>query len=256
MQDIILMSLLAAYGLLLVLDVVAPARAFPKVRHWRAKGLAFFVLFNALGIGLPLVWDAFLAEHRLIDATGLGTLIGAIAGVLVVQFFSYWWHRTMHRTPFLWRWFHQVHHSAERMDVFGAFYFSPLDMVGFLFVGSFAMVWAVGLSPEAAVLANGITTFCAFFQHANIRTPRWLGYFIQRPENHSIHHERGVHAYNYGDIPLWDMVFGTFKNPEVWNGQPGFYDGASSRLGEMLIGRDIAKEAEAAPRSEARPVAA
>jgi sterol desaturase/sphingolipid hydroxylase (fatty acid hydroxylase superfamily) len=33
--------------------------------------------------------------------------------------------------------------------------------------------------------------------------------------NHALHHERGVHAYNYGDIALWDMVFGTFKDPET-----------------------------------------
>jgi sterol desaturase/sphingolipid hydroxylase (fatty acid hydroxylase superfamily) len=59
---------------------------------------------------------------------------------------------------------------------------------------------------------------------------------IQRPENHALHHERGVHAYDYGDIALWDMVFGTFKDPETWNGVGGFYDGASRRLPEMLTG--------------------
>jgi sterol desaturase/sphingolipid hydroxylase (fatty acid hydroxylase superfamily) len=53
------------------------------------------------------------------------------------------------------------------------------------------------------------------FQHANLRTPRWLGYIIQRPESHGIHHERGLHAFNYADLPLWDMVFGTFRNPRT-----------------------------------------
>ena len=38
---------------------------------------------------------------------------------------------------------------------------------------------------------------------ANVRTPQWLGYLVQRPESHSVHHQRGVHAYNYSDLPLF-----------------------------------------------------
>jgi sterol desaturase/sphingolipid hydroxylase (fatty acid hydroxylase superfamily) len=50
------------------------------------------------------------------------------------------------------------------------------------------------------------------FQHANGDTPHGLGYLIQRPQSHAIHHQRGVHAFNYADLSLWDMVFGTFRN--------------------------------------------
>jgi hypothetical protein len=39
-------------------------------------------------------------------------------------------------------------------------------------------------------------------------------------------------------------VFGTFRNPAQWKGDAGFYDGASARLGAMLLGRDVAKPAE------------
>ena len=88
-------------------------------------------------------------------------------------------------------------------------------------------------------LAGLYGIFAAFLQHANIRTPRWLGYIIQRPEAHGIHHQRGVHGYNYADLPLWDMVFGTFRNPAIWREQAGFYEGGSKRIGAMLIGRDI-----------------
>ena len=77
------------------------------------------------------------------------------------------------------------------------------------------------------------------FQHANIKTPRWLGYIVQRPESHCVHHERGVHRFNYSDLPLWDMVFGTFRNPAEWQGEAGFYKGASSRVLEMLAFQDV-----------------
>ncbi len=77
------------------------------------------------------------------------------------------------------------------------------------------------------------------FQHANLRTPYWLGYLIQRPESHSVRHQRGVDAFNYGDIALWDMLFGTWCNPREWDEQAGFYDGGSRRIVPMLLGRDI-----------------
>ena len=97
-----------------------------------------------------------------------------------------------------------------------------------------------GVSADAAIIINFAATFMGMFQHANIKTPLWVGYFIQRPESHSAHHERGVHARNYGDLPLFDMIFGTFHNPQSFDGQCGFFDGGSKRVGEMLIGREIA----------------
>ncbi|MFO7603214.1 MAG: sterol desaturase family protein, partial [Gammaproteobacteria bacterium] len=94
---------------------------------------------------------------------------------------------------------------------------------------------------EAGLIGALFLTFNAMFQHANISTPRWLGYLIQRPESHAIHHGKAVHRYNYSDLPLWDMVFGTFDNPRA-DAVPtavGFYPGASARLLAMLVGRDV-----------------
>jgi sterol desaturase/sphingolipid hydroxylase (fatty acid hydroxylase superfamily) len=257
MEDALILGLLAAYAGLILLDFIAPGRAFPRIRYWRLKGFASFVINLMLFMSLPFVWDGWLGQYRLIDLTQLGVAAGSLVAIVVAQLFSYVWHRSMHNVDFLWRWFHQMHHSAERVDVFGAYYFSPFDVLGFAFVGSLALVLCVGVQPEAALIANMFVMFCAMFQHANLRTPRWLGYFIQRPENHALHHERGVHAYNYGDIPLWDMVFGTFKNPERWDGKAGFYDGASQRVGAMLAGRDVSGvEPAPAPRNSGVPAVA
>jgi hypothetical protein len=48
----------------------------------------------------------------------------------------------------------------------------------------FLTVIVLGLDPLAAALTGYLFTFYGLFQHWNIRTPRWLGYFIQRPESH------------------------------------------------------------------------
>lgn len=233
----IALGLFAAFA---AVDLVARARAFPEVANWRLKGVAFMLLYFAAATFAPLMWDGWLGEHRLFSADTLPLWAQIVGGFLVLELGVYAWHRTMHNTPPLWRFFHQMHHSAERVDIWGAFYFHPLDMLGWAFLGSLALVLGFGISAEAAIFINVAATFCSMFQHANVHTPRWLGYIVTRPESHSLHHERNVHARNYGDIPLFDMLFGTFENPRTFEGQVGFHDGGSKRVGEMLVGRLIA----------------
>ena len=77
----------------------------------------------------------------------------------------------------------------------------------------------------------------------HIRTPVWLGYIVQRPEAHALHHAKGIHAYNYSDISIYDQLFGTWKNPKGFEFENGFYDGASTRIADMLLFKDVAKPA-------------
>jgi len=80
------------------------------------------------------------------------------------------------------------------------------------------------------------------FQHINSKTPQWASYIIQRSESHSVHHQKGVHAYNYSVLPIFDILFGTFNHPKSFSKDIGFYHGASTKIPEMLIFKDIAKE--------------
>jgi sterol desaturase/sphingolipid hydroxylase (fatty acid hydroxylase superfamily) len=246
LETLATLSIPALFVAFIGLERLAPARPLPKISWWKPKGVGFFVLTVGLSAVAPLLWLDFVQAHRLLDLESLGIVGGAALAFVVTQFFAYWWHRAMHNTPVLWRWFHQMHHSAERLDVFGATYFHPFDVVGFAFLQSVVPFFVLGVAPEAALIAGVIGMFYSLFQHANVRTPRWLGYLIQRPESHSIHHGRGVHAYNYGDFPLWDLVFGTFRNPARFEAEAGFWDGASKRVGAMLLGRDVAEPPRAA----------
>lgn len=229
-------GLFAAFALL---DLFTRARVFPEVSYWRMKGIAFAFLYLAITTTAPLIWDAWLDQYQLVDGSRLPFWLQVAGGFVVLQFGIYTWHRTMHHVTPLWRFFHQMHHSAERVDIWGALYFHPLDMIGWAFIGSMMLVLGFGLSVEAALIVNVMATFCSMFQHANINTPQWLGYLVTRPESHSAHHERGIHGRNYGDIPLFDMIFGTFYNPAKFEGEVGFHEGGSRKLGAMLIGRMI-----------------
>ena len=75
-------------------------------------------------------------------------MVGAGIGVLIYELLVYVWHRTMHRVHWIWRAFHQMHHSAERVDTYGAFYFSPLDIVGFTLLTSLSLTVVVGSAPR------------------------------------------------------------------------------------------------------------
>jgi len=230
---------LGCLPLFIALDFVYKARRFDTPRFWRLRALAVTIFAVALSFVLPGWMAKLLGERTVLNLSSLGTWTGALVGILVYELCHYWYHRTVHRSDTLWRALHQMHHSAESLDVWGAYYLAPQDAAMFIALGTLVFGPLLGLSPEAAAIGNLFLTFNAIFQHANIRTPQWLGYLIQRPESHGDNHERGVHRYNYSDLPLWDIVFGTFRNPATFDAKLGFYDGASTRVLEMIVGKDV-----------------
>jgi len=228
------------FGVFCALDFVVHPRSFPQMPFWRLRGMAFFVVYFLMSGFAPLLWDGLLGQYALLNASALPLWVQFIGGFFIVELGIYAHHRTAHNVDFLWRHSHQTHHSAERMDAYSAFIFHPIDIVSLAFAGSLALVWVFGVSAPAAIAVNLFAFFLTVFQHANMKTPRWLGYIIVRPESHALHHQRGVHAYNYCDFPPIDMMFGTFKNPRTWDGEAGFFEGASSRIWSLFIGKKLA----------------
>jgi sterol desaturase/sphingolipid hydroxylase (fatty acid hydroxylase superfamily) len=241
MEAILTPLIPATYVLCLILERLFPARRLPKMKGWLLRGILSFVMSGLINALLPLALVTALGGRSLLHLSGLGTLGGALVAFVVTDSLSYWVHRLEHNSHFLWRWVHQAHHSAERLDIAGAGYFHPFDITLTVLLTSLTAA-ALGVTADAAALGGFIGFAYAMFQHLNIRTPRWLGYVIQRPEGHSVHHGRGVHAYNYGNFPLSDLLFGTFRNPADFLPEAGFWDGASAQVGAMLIGRDVGQK--------------
>jgi len=240
--DPISIGIIAIYVGLIVIETIFPGRKLSSVKGWKTRALISFIIYFFIATYLPMFWDKYLYKYQLMDFSDINSYLSVLIGVFVFELLIYIWHRTMHNSKWLWLGFHQMHHSAERIDAYGAYYFSPLDMIGFTMVGSLSLSLIVGLPPQSVTLFLFTTTFLAIFQHTNIKTPQWLGYIIQRPESHSVHHEKGVHAYNYSDLPIFDIIFGTFKNPKNFVIETGFYDGSSSRIIDMLQFKDVYKD--------------
>ncbi len=99
----------------------------------------------------------------------------------------------------------------------------------------------LGLSKESSLWLSGFAAFGEYFYHMNMKTPQWIGYFFQRPEAHRIHHlkKKRDHSKNYADLPIWDILGGTFENPKEMTKPTGFPDEAESRVLEMIRGRDV-----------------
>jgi len=242
----------ATYAGFALAEQLFPAVPLLRVKRWRVKGLIFFALGGVYNSLLPALWHDHIGSLRLMNLSALGTIGGAIAALFTLDFVNYFWHRARHRVPLLWRIFHQMHHSAERLDVPGAMYSHPMDQLAGAMLGSFAAT-VIGVTPDAAALTGYVMFVLSCLQHVNIKTPRALGYFIQRPESHSVHHARGVHAHNYAAFPIIDMLFGTFKNPSERAPLAGFWDGASAQLGSLLAARDVSRPPSAEHGQSAAP---
>lgn len=231
--------------LMLAVERIAPGQRLPRVPRWMARSVALNVVQVAMVFVGGLTWDLWFRGHSVFDASGLGTLSGAAVGYLAITFVYYWWHRARHEIPLLWRWVHQLHHSPQRLELITSFYKHPLEIALNGALSSAILYLLVGVSPAAASLAVLVTGIAELFYHWNVATPHWLGYLIQRPESHRVHHQYGHHRNNYSDLPLWDLLFGTFENPRVAPAACGFDTPRELALGRMLRGRDVHKEAVA-----------
>lgn len=235
-----LTTILVAFAACFVLERLAPGWPLPKVRTWPLRVLAI----NGLQLGVVLLagvtWERWLSSVSLFH---LREVVPDWAGGLIAYFLAtfifYWWHRWRHEVPLLWRIFHQIHHSPQRLEVITSFYKHPVEMIVNSIIGSLLVYTLLGLSLEGGATYTLCTALGEFFYHTNVRTPRWVGFFFQRPEMHRIHHQFGRHKNNYGDITWWDMMFGTYENPRDWMHTCGYEDHREQRLLAMLATKDV-----------------
>jgi sterol desaturase/sphingolipid hydroxylase (fatty acid hydroxylase superfamily) len=156
-----------------------------------------------------------------------------IATVLQVVLFDlgYWiGHRIMHEIPLLWE-FHKTHHAAEVLTPVTSARSHPIDdliqtncvaaAIGFGYGG---LLYAFGEKAQPlTLLETNVIFFFYFFtifhlRHSHIWLPirGWLGYVIQSPAHHHVHHSTAARhlGKNLGFcLSLWDWMFGTLHIP-------------------------------------------
>ena len=222
-----------------IFERVLPGRELPEVPGWYIRA----AFLNTCQIGIVLVagvlWNHWFKNHSLFHLSGvLSPWLEGLLGWFIGTFIFYWWHRVRHDVSFLWRVCHQVHHSPSRIELLTAFYKHPVEIAADSIIMSLLMFSLLGASTSGAAWYNVFAVFGEYFYHSNLRTPYWLGYFLQRPEHHSIHHQVDLHQFNYGDITWWDRLFGTFRETDDFAFQCGFPNEHETQLGGMLFFQD------------------
>ncbi len=233
--------LLILFTCIFTLEVIAPVSKNSCDRRWLliASIIGFFQMAVSLAVGY-LFRDWFL-EYSLMNLSEIapGFIVGLIAFNITSLIF-YWWHRLIHENGFLWRTIHQLHHSSQRIESITAFYAHPLDSGMATLISCLSAYLILGATTEAAAWAILYTGLFNFYVHSDTKSPYWIGYIIQRPEMHRVHHERGSHSHNYG-LPIWDILFGTYRNPKTDIRLFGFSDNKANRIYDMLRGVDVHK---------------
>jgi sterol desaturase/sphingolipid hydroxylase (fatty acid hydroxylase superfamily) len=218
----------------LVLERLYPGRRLPYSPGWYVRALAINFVQLAITLATGKLWEELFTGASVLHlAAWRLPLAEGFVGWFVGTFVYYWWHRVRHQDGF-WRIFHQVHHSPARIEILTSFYKHPVEILANAILSAAILYPLLGCSLLGAVWYNFFAATGEYFYHANVKTPAWLRYFVQTPELHSIHHQFGVHAFNYGDIPIWDRLFGTYRDATVFSERCGFPDGAEQRLGAML----------------------
>jgi len=121
----------------------------------------------------------------------------------ISEFWFYMTHRLMHKSNFLWKYVHSVHHQIKAPSVFFSLYTHPIEYtignfvslaLGPLILGSHFLIWFIW------VILSTID-FCA--GHSGWHLPFW-----QSPEFHDYHHREETDNFGTG-LKIFDNLFGT-----------------------------------------------
>jgi sterol desaturase/sphingolipid hydroxylase (fatty acid hydroxylase superfamily) len=202
------------------------------------------ILLNSIQLGITILagqtWNRWFSGASIFHLKEhFSDWSSALTIYLFSTFVYYWWHRYRHESQFLWRTLHQIHHSARRLEIVTSFYKHPVEIWINSILSSLIVYPLFGDSVRAASYYTILIAVGEFFYHWNINTPSWLGFIFQRPESHRVHHQFHHHTNNFADIPLWDMLFGTFKNPKKFKDRCGYENWREDRFEDMLLFRDV-----------------
>jgi sterol desaturase/sphingolipid hydroxylase (fatty acid hydroxylase superfamily) len=194
--------------------------------------LQFATVVVAVVVGvLSLAWLPGLSLRPVV--TAMPPLAQVFGGFLVFDFLIYWTHRWGHTVPLFWR-FHSVHHSTRHLDWVSGFRTHPFD--GVFISPAIVFLIAAGVDNKVTGAFAIVQFLVGLGAHLNVRfrlRPLWP--VVMTPEFHHWHHELAEEAHhsNYSTfLPVWDILFGTYRMPR--DARPQRY-GISEAMPEGIL---------------------
>jgi sterol desaturase/sphingolipid hydroxylase (fatty acid hydroxylase superfamily) len=224
-----LIYLAVVFAALTAVELLLPCWGTKPSNKSRLKSAGFWLAGMIPGALLvqmvaPLLRDAFgepllpsllpsLLPHS--ASVVLSVIVAVIAG----DFVYYWFHRTQHMVPLLWR-FHAVHHSVREMSGATGYHHFTDAALGIL-------LYALPLSylsadPFALPVLGLIVSAQGHYLHSPTKLGLGpVGRVIADNRFHRVHHSIRPEHYdkNFGVmLTFWDAIFGTavFLEPKDW----------------------------------------
>ena len=173
----------------------------------------------------PLVWIVALsvvnfAASRWHSSNGiwpssLPVPVQFLILLLVFDLVGYGYHRTLHKFDWLYS-FHALHHDTRTLHVLKS---NRLhvgeEVVNFLLLVPAMII--VGCPPAMMTWLGMWEVFEGNLAHSNVnqKFPYWFHYVVRTADVHHIHHsaEDRLQNSNFGGLPIWDVLFGTYRHP-------------------------------------------
>jgi sterol desaturase/sphingolipid hydroxylase (fatty acid hydroxylase superfamily) len=138
--------------------------------------------------------------------------------LIVLDFFFYSYHRTVHTVPFLWK-IHSLHHCTKHPTPLQSILAGDIQDLIEIFLIPLASSFVVPLTVHEFWIAQCILIYMEAGGHSGIRAywPHVILYEVLLPfrmelciEDHDLHHRYGKSGMNYGkQTRIFDQIFGT-----------------------------------------------
>jgi sterol desaturase/sphingolipid hydroxylase (fatty acid hydroxylase superfamily) len=244
------LAVLAWFAGLFLMETWRPLR---RLKRRRARRVGVNLAVTALGFatGVLTVRPLALLAAAWAEGRGFGLLnllpvpfwVQLAAGVLLMDFTFYYWHRLNHTRRLLWR-FHNVHHVDPDLDVTTSFRFHFGEV---LYSTVFRVLQAalLGVLPATYLVYEVLFNCATMFHHSNLRIPvaweRRLNKVFVTPRMHGLHHSvvaRETNS-NYSVIfSCWDRLNLSLRlnvpQQEVIIGVPGYLGPRENRFLHLL----------------------
>lgn len=227
---------LAWFATLAAGERAAPSAARPASGDWPRlfRNLGLWAANTMMNPFITVPIGAAAAAFDVWTRPAMPFWAGLALDLVLLDLWTYAWHRANHEWPLLWR-FHRVHHLDQFLDTTSAVRFHPGEVV-ISALARMPLIIAADIPIASIAVFDTLVLMGALFHHSNLRLPaafeRWLRLFIVTPSHHWVHHHvvRSDTDSNYGTLlTVWDRVFGSWS--------------ATSRTRDMRIGVEDARDA-------------
>jgi sterol desaturase/sphingolipid hydroxylase (fatty acid hydroxylase superfamily) len=168
------------------------------------KSYAWMVITNSLLAIASLIY--IYLTHPFLDGT-TPSIMNIISFILIVDFFYYIYHRTVHRIPFLKKHLHETHHDKNPLLPHDFVYSSYLEHIINIFIVAYIPLLFMNVSRMDYVCAMAIEYTHLAYSHSELKNKFVFPLFIDSKYHQQHHHKGGGNYALYFNI--WDKFMGT-----------------------------------------------